>query len=143
MSGRSKNTQVVTRPIVAMMITAFRTVPLYIDAPTRAPAAAMRFCSVPSIDDATPAIRGNGSSASTVAFDISIAIVNMNRQTADHTHQNGAASSQAITASCALAKNTRATPSPMSCSWSKRKTSHLFAVEPMRIDTPAHAKIRP
>ena len=112
-------------------------------APTSAPVAAMMFCRVPIIDDATPAMLGSGSSASTVAFDISIGIANMNRHTEPQIHQNGAAPSHAMTASCAPAQNTSAAPSPMSCSWSKRMTSQRLTAEPISIEMPARAKIRP
>ena len=46
------------------------------------------FCIVPRIDEATPAIRGNGSSARTVALAMTIAIENMKAQTLLHSHAN-------------------------------------------------------
>ena len=76
-------------------------------------------------------------------FDITIGTVNIYRHTQDHSHQNDAASSQPISASCAPAAKISTTPKPMSCTWSKRVTSQRFTAEPISIETPAQAKIRP
>ena len=66
------------------------------------------------IEDATPAMRGSGSSASTVALAMTIAIVNMKAQTQAHSHQNGASFSQAISKSCTPASPMIETPKPIS-----------------------------